>query len=151
MDDAPWGFAPFHYGRWVYAGGWAWVPGPIAATPVYAPALVAWVGGASFGVAVGGGPGIAWFPFGPREVYVPSYHVSATYINRVNVTNTTIVNNITVTNVYTNTTFVNRNAPGAVTTLSRLSTGMAAAVGSAARFGSRFCCGDCACAAAATA
>ena len=29
VDDAPWGFAPFHYGRWVHADqGWGWVPGP---------------------------------------------------------------------------------------------------------------------------
>src|SRR3989449_172684 len=35
IDDAPWGFAPFHYGRWVYAeGGWAWVPGRVVARPV---------------------------------------------------------------------------------------------------------------------
>jgi hypothetical protein len=111
VDDAPWGFAPFHYGRWVYVGYWAWVPGPVAVRPVYAPALVAWVGNP--GVAVG--VGVAWFPLGPREVYMPCYHASPTYVNRVNVTNTTIVNNINITNVYNNTTFVNRNAPGAVT------------------------------------
>lgn len=29
IDDAPWGFAPFHYGSWVTIGGrWSWVPGP---------------------------------------------------------------------------------------------------------------------------
>jgi hypothetical protein len=29
IDDAPWGFAPFHYGRWTMIGQrWAWVPGP---------------------------------------------------------------------------------------------------------------------------
>lgn len=29
IDDAPWGFAPFHYGSWVTIGGrWNWVPGP---------------------------------------------------------------------------------------------------------------------------
>jgi len=33
VDDAPWGFAPFHYGRWVYVGYWAWVPGPVAVRP----------------------------------------------------------------------------------------------------------------------
>jgi len=39
MDDAPWGFAPFHYGRWVYIETvWVWVPGPIVVRPVYAPA-----------------------------------------------------------------------------------------------------------------
>src|SRR5664279_5923051 len=39
VDDAPWGYAPFHYGRWVsLRGNWGWVPGPINYQPVYAPA-----------------------------------------------------------------------------------------------------------------
>ena len=47
VDDAPWGFAPFHYGRWVdWNGGWGWAPGPIGYwDPYYAPALVGWIGG----------------------------------------------------------------------------------------------------------
>jgi hypothetical protein len=110
VDDAPWGFAPFHYGRWAYVGGyWGWVPGPVSVRPVYAPALVAWVGGG----ALGGG--VAWFALGPREVYVPTYRTSPVYLNRVNVTNTTIVNNVNITNVnVTNVRYVNRGAPGAV-------------------------------------
>lgn len=117
VDDAPWGFAPFHYGRWVYVGYWAWVPGPVAVRPMYAPALVAWVGGPGFAVSFGAGAvGVAWFPLGPREVYVPAYRASPAYINRVNVTNTTIVNNINITNINTaNVRYVNREAPGAVT------------------------------------
>lgn len=126
VDDASWGYAPFHYGRWVSVEGrWGWVPGPIAERPVYAPALVAFVGG----VGVGVGGAVAWFPLGPREVYVPSYHVSPAYVNRVNITNTTV--NVTqVTNVYnttiirnnttiTNVTYVNRNVQGAVTAVPR--------------------------------
>jgi hypothetical protein len=117
VDDAPWGFAPFHYGRWAYIGGyWGWVPGPVAVRPVYAPALVAWVGGSRFSLAisVGRGPGIGWFPLGPRELYVPTYRASPRYVNRVNVTNTTITN-INVTNInVTNVRYVNREAPGAV-------------------------------------
>ncbi len=101
VDDAPWGFAPFHYGRWSQINGrWGWIPGPVAAHPVYAPALVAFVGG-SGGFHVGGGVGVAWFPLGPGEVFVPSYHVSRTYVNQVNVTNT-VVNVTKVTNVYNN-------------------------------------------------
>jgi hypothetical protein len=120
IDDAPWGFAPFHYGRWVYYGGaWGWVPAPppapgvVYVRPVYAPALVAWVGGPHFAVGIGVGGGVAagvsvgWFPLGPREVYVPSYPVSRTYVNNVNVSNTTV--NQTVINNYYNTTVVNRN------------------------------------------
>ena len=121
VDDARWGYAPFHYGRWVsMEGRWGWIPGPREERPVYAPALVAFVGGA----AVAGGA-VAWFPLGPREVYVPSYRVSPTYVNRVNISNTT-VNQTTVTNVYNttivnnnttinNVTYVNRNVNGAVT------------------------------------
>jgi hypothetical protein len=137
VDDEPWGFAPFHYGRWVTVGGsWGWVPcrpravvGVAYVRPVYAPALVAWVGGpnVAIGVAVGGGVAIGWFPLGPREVYVPSYRVSRNYVTNVNVTNTTV--NTTVVNNYyntvvvnktnvTNVTYVNQRVPGAVTATS---------------------------------
>src|SRR5437879_583888 len=127
IDDAPWGFAPFHYGRWVYVDdGWAWVPGHVVARPVYAPALVAFVGGRNWSVAIGlggggggGGGGVAWFPLGPEEPYVPGYHVSNTYIRNVNVTNVNVTN-INVTNVnVTNINYRNRNAPGAVTVVTQ--------------------------------
>ena len=132
VDDEPWGYAPFHYGRWVNVGGdWCWVPGPVAVRPVYAPALVAFIGGPRFGLSIsvgGGGGDVGWFPLGPREVYVPGYNTSREYVNRVNVTNTT-VNNTTITNVYNtqvtninnNTTnrtqikYVNQTVPGGVT------------------------------------
>lgn len=129
VDEAPWGFAPFHYGRWAYVGGyWGWVPGPVAVRPVYAPALVAFVGG-GWGVtlAIGGGQGVAWFALGPRDVFIPPYHVSPAYVTNINVTNTTVINRTTVVNVYnnytvnhvTNITYVNRNAPGAVIAVNR--------------------------------
>jgi hypothetical protein len=120
VDDSPWGYAPFHYGRWVSVGGrWGWIAGPPAERPVYAPALVVFVGGG------GVGANVAWFPLGPREVFVPSYPVSRTYMTQVNVSSTT-VNVTTVTNVYnttivnktttiTNVTYANRTVPGAVT------------------------------------
>jgi hypothetical protein len=122
VDDSPWGYAPFHYGRWAFIGGrWGWCPGPVAVRAVYAPALVVFVG--SFGGGFAGNVG--WFPLGPREVFVPSYHVSQAYVTRVNVSNTT-VNTTTITNVYnttivnkstniTNVTYVNRNVQGAMT------------------------------------
>jgi uncharacterized protein DUF6600/FecR-like protein len=124
IDDAPWGFAPFHYGRWVYVdGGWGWVPGRIVpARPVYAPALVVFVGGPSWGLAItarGGGGGVAWFPLAPDEPYVPAYHVSNTYVRNVNVTNVNVTN-INVTNVnVTNITYRNRSAPGGMTVVSQ--------------------------------
>jgi len=138
VDNEPWGFAPFHYGRWVAVGGvWGWVPcapravvGVAYVRPVYAPALVAWVGGPHFSVGIGvgggGGVGVAWFPLAPREVYVPSYRVSRTYVTNVNVSNTT-VNNVVVNNYYnyvvvnknvTNIRYVNQTAPNAVTVTS---------------------------------
>lgn len=76
VDDAPWGFAPFHYGRWVQFGGrWAWAPGRYVSRPVYAPALVGWIGGGnvSVGVGIGGPPYVGWVPLAPREPYVPSW------------------------------------------------------------------------------
>jgi hypothetical protein len=127
VEDEPWGFAPFHYGRWAYAGNrWCWVPGPVAVRPVYAPALVAFVG--DVGIAIGGGPGVAWFPLAPGEVYLPYYHGSRGYVERVNVTNT-VVNVTRVTNVYnvynsnqrnvTNITYVNQRVNNGVTFVSR--------------------------------
>jgi hypothetical protein len=130
VDDAPWGYAPFHYGRWVTIGGrWGWVPGPVEVEAVYAPALVAFIGGPSFSLSISvGGAEVGWFPLGPREVYMPGYHVSRGYVERVNVSNTR-VSNTTITNVYntqvtneyrtTNITYVNRTAPGGVTVVPR--------------------------------
>jgi hypothetical protein len=121
VDDAPWGYAPFHYGRWVSVGGrWGWVAGPVEVRAVYAPALVVFVGGGG-----GFGGNVAWFPLGPREVYVPPYQVSRGYMNQINVSNTT-VNTTIVTNVYNttiinksttivNVTYVNKGVQGAVT------------------------------------
>jgi hypothetical protein len=113
VENEPWGFAPFHYGRWAYVrGGWGWVPGPMVVRPVYAPALVGFVGGrGGLGVAVGFGggfAGVAWFPLGPRDVYIPGYHASPRYVQNINITNTRVVNVTQVTTVYNN-YIVNRN------------------------------------------
>jgi hypothetical protein len=127
IDDAPWGFAPFHYGRWAHLGNaWAWVPGPaVVATPVYAPALVAFVGGgggegAHWGVdlAIGGaiGAGVAWFALGPHEPWHPGSGYSPSYYNRVNNVNITNVHNTTIVNNITNVhnTYINQRVPGAI-------------------------------------
>jgi hypothetical protein len=107
VEDEPWGFAPFHYGRWAAVnGGWFWVPGPVVVRPVWAPALVAFVGGGG-GFRFSAGIGVGWFPLAPGEVYLPGYRVSRTYVNNVNITNTTV--SVTkVTNIY-NTVIVNRS------------------------------------------
>ena len=109
VDDQPWGFAVSHYGRWTNTPrGWGWVPGPIAARPVYAPALVAFIGGSNFQVSLTSGNvgAVGWFPLGPREVYRPAYAVSRDYFTNVNISNT-VINNTTIINNYDN-----RNAPG---------------------------------------
>ncbi|MEO8858673.1 MAG: DUF6600 domain-containing protein [Burkholderiaceae bacterium] len=108
IDDAPWGFAPFHYGRWTQLGTrWCWVPGARNVRPVYAPALVAFVGGGvgvNFNISVGGAvrPGVAWFPLAPGEAWHPWFRANPIYVNNVN--STLIVHNVTnitnVTNVY---------------------------------------------------
>jgi len=83
VDDQPWGFAPFHYGRWLRAKGrWAWTPGQWgSARPVFAPALVGWIGGPALGVD--GGPGIGWVALAPDEPVFPGYAVSAKYWNAI--------------------------------------------------------------------
>jgi hypothetical protein len=120
VDDASWGFAPFHYGRWVYYGGaWGWAPGPVYVAPVYAPALVAWFGGPTFGVSFGFGfgGGFGWCPLGWGEPFYPWYHHGFGYFRSVNVSNTYITN---VNRYYGNPPnrlehLVNYRNPGAVT------------------------------------
>lgn len=106
IDDAPWGFAPFHYGRWAFVDGrWGWSPGEFARRPVYAPALVAFIGDDDFSIGVSIGFGerhVGWVPLAPHEAFRPYYNASPTYVRNVNITtvNNTVINNITnVTNV----------------------------------------------------
>ena len=112
IDDAPWGFAPFHYGRWIEVGGrWAWTPGTYVAAgpPVYAPALVTFIGigaGVALGAALAAGS-IGWVPLGPHEPFRPWYRASDRHVRAVNfyqVTN----NNVTINN------YVNRRAATAI-------------------------------------
>lgn len=85
IDDAPWGFAPFHYGRWVQVRSrWCWWPGTYVRRPVYAPALVAWFGGAGAGLTIGSGPALGWFPLAPREHFIPRYTTNIDYLRRIN-------------------------------------------------------------------
>ncbi len=127
VDDAPWGFAPSHYGRWVSVSNrWGWIPGPRNVRATYAPALVAFVGGSNWSVSLsyGNSAPIGWFPLGPSDTYVPSYRASRDYFTRVNVNNT-VINNTVITNTYNNyasganiiaqKTYANRTIAGAVT------------------------------------
>jgi hypothetical protein len=123
VDDAPWGFAPSHYGRWVRMGNrWAWAPGARVVRPVYAPAIVAFIGGGNWSISIGSGPAIGWVPLGWREPYIPWYRSSPAYVRNVNVTHVT---NINVINQYSNVRnannirYVNRGVPSATTVVPR--------------------------------
>ncbi|MGL4230663.1 MAG: DUF6600 domain-containing protein [Casimicrobium sp.] len=93
IDNAPWGFAPFHYGRWLFIGGrWAWVPGQLAkpnatSRPVYAPALVGFFGdqtGAVWSSAASSTPVVGWYPLAPGEIYWPAYSTQLAYVRALN-------------------------------------------------------------------
>jgi len=88
VDAAPWGYAPFHYGRWVMVGGrWGWWPGSYVARPVWAPALVGFVGTGGASVSVGfGGPVVGWYPLAPWHSYRPYYRANNTYVTVINQT-----------------------------------------------------------------
>ncbi|MBV1799590.1 DUF6600 domain-containing protein [Siccirubricoccus sp. G192] len=87
VDAAPWGFATSHYGRWVRLGPrWGWAPAPVLAAgprlrPVWAPALVAFLGAAR---GPGAGPPVGWVPLAPREPWYPWYRASPAYVARAN-------------------------------------------------------------------
>jgi hypothetical protein len=120
IDSKPWGFAPFHYGRWVRVRDrWAWAPGTATvaadttpAPPVYAPALVVFASTANAQSSnnsenepdnsgnTGAGPAVAWYPLGWDEPYVPPYRVSPTYIRQVNIRVVAPARIVQVTNVY---------------------------------------------------
>ncbi|MDX5932918.1 DUF6600 domain-containing protein [Acidiphilium acidophilum] len=96
VDNDPWGFAPFHYGRWIHEDGrWGWTPvayqEPPTYQPVYAPALVSFfdVGsGVSIGVGVTAAAfaagSIGWVPLAPDEPYLPWYHCPPRYVRQIN-------------------------------------------------------------------
>ncbi|MGC3983450.1 MAG: hypothetical protein QM777_01290 [Pseudorhodoferax sp.] len=71
FDDARWGFAPFHYGRWVQIGPrWAWVPGPRGPRAFDAPALVGFAGTPAPrppNFNRHRTPGTDWFPLAPGQ------------------------------------------------------------------------------------
>ena len=122
IDNARWGFAPFHYGRWAcYRSRWIWVPGHRMMRPVWAPALVAFVGGRNWNFAFGFGvrPAVGWFPLAPGELYCPSYRASRVYLRNLNVMNVNVTNiNVTAINV-AGLRYANRGVPGAMTAVPR--------------------------------
>ncbi len=110
VSNYSWGWAPFHYGRWLYDDflGWAGIPGY-----EWAPAWVSWRSGGGY---------YGWAPLGPRMrvnvninipwshwTFLPQRHMYGrsmhSYYNRGNrnfYQQTTIINN---TNIYNNNTY----------------------------------------------
>lgn len=102
VSDYDWGWAPFHYGRWVYNrySQWVWIP-----DTVWGPAWVSWRSGGGYYGWAPMGPGMnininfnipdLWWVFVPqRNIY---YNNFPRYYSRRNVTiihNTTIINNV---------------------------------------------------------
>ena len=93
IDDAAWGFAPSHYGRWARfprtgseTERWGWIPGKPVDDPAYAPAVVAFLGTAGVGLsyADANGPAFAWFPLAPGEVYRPTFTRDIAAIRQLN-------------------------------------------------------------------
>ena len=99
VSSEPWGYAPYHYGRWAFVNDrWYWVPESVNTTPVYSPALVAFV---PFDQNQ-----IGWVPLGPNDVYVPHYYNTnwqPYYLTRdnlyQNVVNLNVQNAVTVVSV----------------------------------------------------
>ena len=60
ISDWDWGWAPFHYGRWLAVAerGWCWMPGTL-----WGPAWVSWRAGGGY---------VAWAPLAPRRMSVGS-------------------------------------------------------------------------------
>ncbi|HEX7340081.1 MAG TPA: DUF6600 domain-containing protein [Rhodanobacteraceae bacterium] len=88
LSSEPWGFAPFHYGRWAqFDGRWGWLPEPYGVPAVYAPALVGFFGGDGWQVSIGfnlfNAP-IGWYPLAPGMIYNPWYHAGWRYYRRIN-------------------------------------------------------------------
>src|SRR5678815_942821 len=110
VSDYEWGWAPFHYGRWVNDPyeGWLWVP-----DYEWAPAWVVWRGGGDYYGWAPMSPGISinlylgnrynvpynYWCFAPSR-YITSSHLSNYYLDRGR--NTTIINHTTIINNYSN-------------------------------------------------
>ncbi|HEY3816599.1 MAG TPA: DUF6600 domain-containing protein [Polyangiaceae bacterium] len=69
VSDYDWGWAPYHYGRWVEieGRGWSWIPGR-----VYRGAWVTWGADGGYGT-------VGWAPMPPEFVWRGGVAVSYTY------------------------------------------------------------------------
>jgi hypothetical protein len=74
VSSWPWGWVPFHHGRWLLTEewGWVWIPGDI-----WAPAWVEWrIGGGFIGWVPLGPPGVLlhWPWYAPRWCWVHAHN-----------------------------------------------------------------------------
>src|SRR6185295_6258235 len=99
VSSEPWGWAPYHYGRWAFVSQrWYWVPSEVT-TYSYAPATVAFISYADQ---------LAWVPLGPGETYVPRYYDD--YYQPQYLASQQVINVVSVQR-----TFVNYDVPGGLT------------------------------------
>jgi hypothetical protein len=135
VDAAPWGWAPSHYGRWVYANdAWAWAPGPIVPQPVFAPAVVGFLGFGGGGISVGIGVSavaepVGWVPLGWGEPIVPWWGGFGGVVighpfwggwGGPRIVNNTVINQTTINNINVNNIrYTNIDRPGGVTVVGR--------------------------------
>jgi hypothetical protein len=110
VADEPWGAAPFHYGRWVTAGGrWGWIPGPRegasrsgrprrSSSPEASRSAASESPSGSRSAPASLSPLVSLQPHYINQINITNIHESAsststtTYVNIVNVTNVTYVN-----------------------------------------------------------
>jgi hypothetical protein len=111
VSNYDWGWAPFHYGRWVYNryNNWVWIP-----DTVWGPAWVSWRSGGgyygwaplgpsiSIGINIGHGgyriPDMCWNFIPYNNIYYNSYPRYYGNRNRIYIQNTVIINNTYVRN-----------------------------------------------------
>lgn len=111
VSNYDWGWAPFHYGRWVYNryNNWVWIP-----DTVWGPAWVSWRSGGgyygwaplgpslSIGINIGRGgyriPDMCWNFIPYNNIYYSNYPRYYGNRNRIYIQNTVIINNTYVRN-----------------------------------------------------
>jgi hypothetical protein len=65
---------------------WGWTPGRQIGRPVWAPALVGWVGGSGWSLSFNSrsAPAQGWYPLGFADQYVPGYRVKQDHLRYIN-------------------------------------------------------------------
>lgn len=100
----PWGWAPYHYGRWVFVArrGWCWVP-PLRGEVYWGPGFVGWVYTPAY---------VAWVPLAPGEIYYGYGHYGPSTVNitNINIQETVIKREFKNTHVQNSVTVVSRDS-----------------------------------------